>query len=101
MLDVGRTLKGIYGARSSRLDESNDRSSVLFVSAPVTREGEIVGVVSVSKPQAAMLPFMEATQEHIRWMALSSFVAIALITSLFTSWLAALYPSFAAEKRAC
>ncbi|NCF91775.1 MAG: two-component system sensor histidine kinase CreC [Verrucomicrobiaceae bacterium] len=88
MLDVGRSLKGIYGARSSRTNESNDRSSILYVSAPVTREGKIVGVVSVSKPQADMFPFMEATQEHIRWMALSSFVAIALIASLFTSWLA-------------
>lgn len=89
MLDVGRTLKGEYGARSSRMDESDDGSSVLFVSAPVMRGKEIAGVVSVSKPQADMFPFMEATQKHIRWMALSSFVVIGLVASLFTSWLAA------------
>ncbi len=88
MLDVGRTLKGEYGARSSRTDEANAFSSVLFVAAPVRRGDAIVGVASVSKPQADMFPFMEETKAHIRWMALSSFVGMALLASVFTNWLA-------------
>ena len=57
-LDVNRTLKGQYGARSSR-DFTNDAtSSILYVSAPVGNPEKPDGVITVFKPQADVLPLV-------------------------------------------
>lgn len=82
--DVNRTLKGRYGARSTRTDPNDQSSSIMFVGAPVYREGEIVGMVSVSKPQAAMLEFMEQSKDKIRlygWGILSVIMLAAVLVS--------------------
>lgn len=76
--DVALTLKGFYGARSSRGDEEDKYSSVMFVGAPIYRDQEIVGMVSVSKPQASMWGFIEETQRKIRHFGWVIFGCIAL-----------------------
>jgi len=48
--DVLLTLKGEYGARSTRLDPEDPNSRVLYVAAPIIRDKKILGVVSVGKP---------------------------------------------------
>ncbi len=48
--DVARTLRGEYGARSSRDKPGDDNTQVIYVAAPVRRDGRIVGVVTVGKP---------------------------------------------------
>ena len=55
--DISRTLRGDYGARSTKLDPEDEKSSVMHVGAPILLDGEISGVVSVSKPQASMFTF--------------------------------------------
>ena len=47
--DVSRTLRGEYGARSSRDIAGDDDTQVIYVAAPVRQNGRIVGVVSVGK----------------------------------------------------
>jgi hypothetical protein len=49
ILDVSRTLKGEYGARTTR-EAADQNSSVMYVAAPILRDDAIVGVVSVGKP---------------------------------------------------
>ena len=48
--DVYLTLRGQYGARSTRTDPENPASSILHVAAPIMKGGELYGVVSVGKP---------------------------------------------------
>lgn len=86
--DVRLTLAGQYGARSTRSDDRDDNSSVMFVGAPIRERGEIVGVVSVSKPQASMFAFMAGTRNWIRRLTLAFFLAVSvgavLVTTLFS-----------------
>ena len=48
--DVYRTLRGNYGARSTRTVPDDPSSSVLYVAAPILQKGELYGVVTVGKP---------------------------------------------------
>lgn len=63
--DVYLTLRGRYGARSTRTDPDDEATTVMHVAAPV-RDGErIIGVLTVAKPNAAMAPFIERSQHKI------------------------------------
>ena len=44
--DVSRTLLGQYGARSTRTNEADDRSSIMHVGAPIRPHGNIVEIGS-------------------------------------------------------
>ena len=87
-LDVALTLSGNYGARSTHADPHDDDSSVMFVAAPVRRGGEIVGVVSVSKPQRSLFAFRDATKLRIRSIGLIFLAAVTagayLVITLFS-----------------
>lgn len=87
--DVHLTLRGRYGARSSRSDPDDEASSVMHVAAPITvREGEatrIVGVLTVAKPNQTIAPFIARSQSVIlRW----GFVLLgaALVIGLLAAW---------------
>jgi two-component system sensor histidine kinase CreC len=47
--DVARTLRGEYGARATRTVQTDDSTSVMYVAAPVLRDGAILGVLTVAK----------------------------------------------------
>lgn len=63
--DVNRTLRGEYGARSSREDESDPLSSVMYIGAPVRTSGTIVGCLSVYKAQADVRAFIDGRRQDI------------------------------------
>jgi two-component system sensor histidine kinase CreC len=63
--DVYLTLRGRYGARSTRTDPADEASTVMHVAAPVRDGGRIIGVLTVAKPNAAMAPFIERSQHKI------------------------------------
>ncbi|MES2477384.1 MAG: two-component system sensor histidine kinase CreC [Verrucomicrobiota bacterium] len=63
--DVSRTLRGHYGARSSRDDESNSKTSILYVAAPVGDRAKPDGVLTVFKPQADVLPLVHQRRRII------------------------------------
>jgi two-component system, OmpR family, sensor histidine kinase CreC len=84
--DVSRTLLGRYGARSTRTDEADDRSSVMHVGAPIRRGGEIVGVVSLAKPQASMFGFIGETRRRIWFHGWSILLGSALAIILLAYW---------------
>lgn len=85
--DVMLTLAGSYGARSSREVEENDRTSVMFVGAPVRRGEEIIGAVSIIKPQHSMFEFIAQTQRAIRTTGWSIYGVIGLGVVLLSWWL--------------
>ncbi|MDI1253834.1 two-component system sensor histidine kinase CreC [Thermomonas sp.] len=91
--DVYRTLRGEYGARSTRSDPNDDASTVMHVAAPIYgrddgREQDqrrIIGVLSVAKPNLAMAPFIARSQAVVlRW----GFVLMgtALLVGLVAAW---------------
>ncbi|WP_077035741.1 two-component system sensor histidine kinase CreC [Pelomonas sp. KK5] len=86
--DVLRSLRSEYGARLSREVQSDDRSGVMFVAAPVRdAQGRLLGVVSVAKPLLAVEGFIGRAQRRIFWagvllLALSLAIGVAV-----TLWL--------------
>lgn len=87
--DVYLTLRGKYGARSSRSDPNDEASSVMHVAAPiVVREGDashIIGVLTVAKPNQTIAPFIARSQSVIlNW----GFVLLgsALVIGLLAAW---------------
>ncbi len=80
--DVYRTLRGEYGARSSRLEEADPTSSIMYVGAPIMNDGAITGVLSVYKPQRSMLLFIVETKRR-----LMTFGSVALVLALLFGWL--------------
>ncbi|MEJ6578780.1 MAG: two-component system sensor histidine kinase CreC [Akkermansiaceae bacterium] len=85
--DVFKTLKGAYGARSSRSDEQNASSSVMHVGAPVRKNGEIIGSLSVYKAQSDVLTFVKHRRKAIiNATALIGVGILILIAAVFV-WL--------------
>lgn len=85
--DVFKTMQGRYGARSSRTNEEDASSSVMYVGAPIRRDGEIVGVLTVYKAQKDVLPFVSERRKTIIWA--TSYIGLgilALIIAVFI-WL--------------
>lgn len=87
--DVYLTLRGRYGARSSRADPNDEDSSVMHVAAPiVVRDGggsRIVGVLTVAKPNQTIAPFIAQSQAVIlRWGGV--LLGAALLIGLIAAW---------------
>lgn len=63
--DVALTMAGAYGARSSRDEEKNSTSSILYVAAPVGDPESPYGVLTVYKAQADVLPLVKERRRII------------------------------------
>lgn len=87
--DVARTLRGDYGARSSRQDGADDRSTVLVVAAPIERDGRRLGVVSVAKPVASVQRFIDRAERRVFWAGAALLAASLLVGVAVTLWLVA------------
>ena len=87
--DVYLTLRGRYGARSTRSDPADETSTVMHVSAPLrSDDGRIIGVLTVAKPNRALAPFIARSQSVVmRWGWVLMGVALA-IGLLMAWWLA-------------
>jgi two-component system sensor histidine kinase CreC len=88
--DVNRTLRGLYGARSTRVIEGDDNSAVFHVAAPLRdAQGTIIGVLTVVKPVATVAPIIERAERTILKHGLWLLAAAALIGVLMSWWLTA------------
>ncbi|HLD67891.1 MAG TPA: two-component system sensor histidine kinase CreC [Pseudomonas sp.] len=85
--DVYLTLKGQYGARSTREDPEDPESSVMYVAAPIKDGERIIGVVSVSKPSRSLQPYIERSQRRLAWLGSGLIVLGLLIGGLLSWWL--------------
>ncbi|CNK48355.1 sensory histidine kinase CreC [Yersinia mollaretii] len=83
--DVWLTLRGEYGARSSRTDPNDEQSSVMYVAAPVIVENQIIGVLSVGKPNISMAPVIKRSERKIL-LAGGILLGIALLIGLGFVW---------------
>ena len=83
--DVWLTLRGQYGARSTRSDPNDDDSSVMYIAAPVSDNGRIIGVLSVGKPNLAMAPVIKRSERRILWAG-GALLGIALLIGAGMVW---------------
>ena len=81
--DVFMTLHGQYGARSTRIDKKDPASSVLYVAAPIMKDGKLFGVVTLGKRQDSVSFFIDiARKKLLVSFALIGITAIALAAAL-------------------
>ena len=85
--DVSRTLKGQYGARTSRENPYDDTSSVMYVGAPIRVDGKIVGALSVGKPSRSFQTFIDLGQREVNKAALGLFAVAMLLALVFSYWM--------------
>lgn len=85
--DVYLTLRGEYGARSTREDPADEDSSVMYVAAPIKDGAQIIGVVSVAKPNQSLQPYIERSQRRLGWLGAGLIVLGLLIGGVLSWWL--------------
>lgn len=85
--DVYLTLRGKYGARSTRADPDNELSSVMHVAAPVLDGKRIIGVVSVAKPNLTVQPFIEMGKRKLVRAGLVLTLLSLAVGVIFSLWL--------------
>jgi two-component system sensor histidine kinase CreC len=85
--DVYLTLKGRYGARSTLLDPTDPKSSVLYVAAPVRVNGQIAGSLTVGKPTANINEFLISARPQITKIGALAILAALLLSFLVSVWL--------------
>ncbi len=85
--DVYKTLQGEYGARSSPEFIGDASSSVMYVAAPIKDGDDIIGVVSVAKPNRTVQPFIQRTQQRLALLAAVVIVVGLALGALLSWWL--------------
>ena len=80
---VGRA----YGARTTPERDGDAGSAVMYVAAPLVRDGQIVGAVSVGKPAQSFGQFVEAARRKTLVIGATSVLAVAVLVAILSVWL--------------
>jgi two-component system, OmpR family, sensor histidine kinase CreC len=87
--DVALTLRGEYGARATREVVGDDKTSVMYVAAPVLHEDKIIGVLTVAKPISTVQDFIDRAERKVLvngLMLLALSAVMGVIVTLWTVW---------------
>jgi two-component system, OmpR family, sensor histidine kinase CreC len=87
--DVALTLRGHYGARSTRHDPLDARSTILHVAAPILVKGTVAGVLTVAKPTTTINAFIQQERPKILWRwygAALLAIVLSFIASVWLTW---------------
>lgn len=88
--DVNLTLQGKYGARTTRTDPEDSTSSIMYVAQPIYSSAdnqEVIGVVSIGKPTATVLPYLNATRQRMLTASLIISILTLMMAGLIAWWL--------------
>lgn len=83
--DVYLTLRGEYGARSTRSNPDDSNSSVMHVGAPIRDNGQIIGVVTVAKPNSSLQPYVDRTERRLLVYG-AGLIGLGLLFGALLSW---------------
>lgn len=86
-IDVHRTLRGEYGARTTRSNPDNPLSSTMYVAAPVRDSGRMLGVLTVGQPHQSIEPFLEYGRGQILQYGTAILLAALLFGAAISFWL--------------
>ena len=89
--DVVRTLRGEYGARSSPASPDDVDNTVMHVAAPIRDGDRIIGVLTVSRPNQRLQPYIDRSEQRIlRWswalLGLSLLIGVLFLVVLAYAW---------------
>jgi len=85
--DVYLTLRGRYGARSSRAVKEDPSSGALYVASPILNHGQIAGVLTVVKPKDSVTPFIALARQRVIIAGLLALAGMALTGGLSFIWI--------------
>ncbi|WP_201591145.1 two-component system sensor histidine kinase CreC [Psychrobacter fozii] len=86
--DVYLTLQGQYGARSTTRDHNQRDGTIMYVAQPIKdAAGNLIGIVSVGKPVASVLPYLDDTRNRMLITALFMSIAALMLAGLVAWWL--------------
>ncbi len=85
--DVNLTLEGRYGARTTLADPEDEKSSVLYVAAPISVNGKVAGVLTVAKPTTNINTFLEQAKPQLIKVVVLSVLAAIVLGYLVALWI--------------
>mgnify|MGYP000965533000 CR=1 FL=1 len=83
--DVYLTLRGQYGVRSTRANPDDGTTSVMFVASPIIQNGQIIGSLTVAKPNSTLMPIITRSENRIMWAG-GILLGIALLIGGLIAW---------------
>lgn len=83
--DVALTLRGEYGARSSPETPDDPDNTVMHVAAPIRDGAQLIGVLTVAKPNRTVAPFIERSQQTVM-RAGTALLVVALLVGIGVAW---------------
>lgn len=84
--DVAKTLRGEYGARSTRMDPNNSRSSVYYVAAPLREGDQIFGSLTVYKAEDSVVLMIDRALQKLFYGGIFASVVVVLFGALILLW---------------
>jgi two-component system sensor histidine kinase CreC len=85
--DVYLTLRGHYGARTTHEVPGDPSTSVMYVAAPFYAGNEIIGAVTVAKPNRSTQPVIERARRRLTLLGGGLIVSGLLVGALLSLWL--------------
>ncbi len=86
-LDISRTLKGKYGARTTQENPDDPASVVMYVAAPIRIGDRVVGVLSVGKPARSFQTFIDLSRREAQQAAIGLFATAMLLALALSYWM--------------
>lgn len=83
--DVYLTLQGKYGARSTEEIPGDVTSSIMYIAAPIVDGDQIIGVVSVAKPNRSVQPFIDRSRNRLALLG-GIIISVGLLAGILFSW---------------
>lgn len=85
--DVRLTLRGEYGARTTRKYVNDNKSSVLYIAAPIIIKGRIEGALTVAKPTTNINNYIDKAKPEILRVSLLSALCAIVLSLVATLWI--------------
>lgn len=85
--DVFLTLRGRYGARTTESIPGDEGTTVMHVAAPVRDGQDIIGVITVAKPNASVQPYIERAERRLVLLVIGGVLAGIVLGGLLSFWL--------------
>lgn len=85
--DVYLTLRGRYGARSTRQNPDDPNSTIMFIAAPIIWQNQLIGVISVGKPNYSVQPYIQRAKHYMLQQAFWIAFASLILSSMVAFWL--------------
>jgi two-component system sensor histidine kinase CreC len=85
--NIVETMRGNYGARTTREVPDDPASAVLHVSSPIQTGGEIIGVVTICKPVDSVTLFMVTAKNKIIGAGVIAALAVVVLGMIVSSWI--------------